>query len=495
LIGYPLFIEVGRLPNMIMCDIIFNLTFKYNINNNIMPYRKSRKLKKSTMDTYTEQIVELANHNVDVNEIKSVSELIDVFDINNFSKSKRVLMLSAIIWHLKNLGCEKKHILTECSKYASKINKKAYDDKNSKCSNNGKQNDAEIDNHHDDKIDNQHDFEIDDQYDKKNSEESNVQIITIKKQLINTFGWPDVLKVYGIIEKSSKDEKIKNKPCDLNYLLLSLLVLHPPRKIIDYAQMYIADFEIPNDQKYILWMNGVNVDNYEMEYEFGIKNIPCFDQIDKSKNYCVLKDGRMFFVFFNYSADANGMYGAQIIDVDDNLKAILDAHIKYRSLNYGDRLINIDYTVMSNRISKVFKQIIGKQINGSKIRLLYVNYLFGTLQLNRHSKLVASHKMGYKQGMTGIFEVYESVVVGEHLNDDDELIYKAPRSVYKTRFNKNNMNVQRMTDDEYKTCVVKQKQESNRGYYLRKKTEKVKIINNQDTHGDNDELDTHENSE
>jgi len=388
--------------------------------------RKTRKLKESTVEVYRSKLIELAKYGIDAHNILDVSELSDIFDTNSFSVSKRTLVLSAIVWHINNCDeCNSKQVVGELRQSLKNNNRN-------------------------------------------------------KTEKVHCLDWASILKVHNVLDERFQKTIEEGKFIDPNYLMLSLYVLHPPRQVQDYSKMYIGDFDVPNDSTCILWSNNVSFISYSLEYNFDKKDDSCFQSVDKSKNYCVVKGDSMFFVFFDY--DNVDTYGPQIIEVINSLRCVISTHIQQRLLKCGDKLFGFDYSTMCGRIGDLFNTILGKKIYVTGLRSMFIDYFLKDDGSNRYTKKVVSYKMVYGKGMRRKHVEYTDEV--EDQEDENGLKecnvevhqYKAPRTVYKVRTQKNNTNVKNMSVVEHKNHVAIRRKATNREYYLRKKNKFAKGI-------------------
>jgi len=130
----------------------------------------------------------------------------------------------------------------------------------------------------------------------------------------------------------------------LNYLVLSLYTLHPPRRNVDYSLMKISN--IMNDDKY---------------------------------NYLDLKKGQ--FVFNNYKTQ--GKYNQIVVPIEEDLMKVIELYLnnhpeksKLKNKNYDVHFLKSFYNEpieKSQAITRILNKIFGKNIGSSMLRNMYLS--------------------------------------------------------------------------------------------------------------------------
>jgi len=155
------------------------------------------------------------------------------------------------------------------------------------------------------------------------------------------------------INKISEDlklkvvKKVRNKEDYnnlLNYLVLSLYTLHPPRRNVDYSLMKIS--------------NNMNDDKY---------------------NYLDLKKGQ--FVFNNYKTQ--GKYNQVVVPIEEDLLKVIELYLnnhpeksKLKNKNYDVHFLKSFYNEpieKSQEITRILNKIFGKNIGSSMLRNMYLS--------------------------------------------------------------------------------------------------------------------------
>jgi hypothetical protein len=129
-------------------------------------------------------------------------------------------------------------------------------------------------------------------------------------------------------------------------MVLSLFVLQPPRRCLDFIKMKIIN-----------------------QYS---------DELDKDYNYLDIKDKKFYFNNFKTAKT----YKQQIIDINDELYNVILQYIKYHPLNkeLKKKTANIPFLVRpdgdayinSNTITRILNKIFDKKISVSMMRNIYL---------------------------------------------------------------------------------------------------------------------------
>lgn len=152
-------------------------------------------------------------------------------------------------------------------------------------------------------------------------------------------------KINEIYQKN-KDNKDKDKQSYQDYLIISLYTLIAPRRNKDFQLM-----------KYIKKFN---------------------EDLSKDYNYY---DGNKFY-FNNYKT--KGKYNLQQIEVPNNLKEIIDFHIKTNNIKNNEYIL-YDYKKQTeikgtNAMTLILNRIFKQKIGASALRRAYLTNKYGNLQ-------------------------------------------------------------------------------------------------------------------
>lgn len=146
-------------------------------------------------------------------------------------------------------------------------------------------------------------------------------------------------KVNAIENKSKLTEK-EHKLVE-DWLLLSLYVLQPPRRNMDYYMM-----------------------------KFGLGD-------NKNFNYVCLDKGMYHFNNFKTSK-----YGVEEIEIPDKMKSIFKQYLELTGLKAGDFILFQKDTrrTSSNIITKALNRILGKKVGSSMMRHIYLSNKYGDVK-------------------------------------------------------------------------------------------------------------------
>jgi hypothetical protein len=163
-----------------------------------------------------------------------------------------------------------------------------------------------------------------------------------EKQKLNWMTQAEILETYEKLKNEAipfmKKKDYENDTV-LKYIVLSLYVLQPPRRTLDYTKMYV---------------------------------VPIYNEnLDKGFNYLDLKNKQ--FIFNNYKT--RGTYQAQTVKVSDALFKLLK---KYRS---DGRLLSKNEKEMSSpQMTQLMNSIFGKKVSVSLLRNIYLTSKYGEEQ-------------------------------------------------------------------------------------------------------------------
>jgi integrase len=179
----------------------------------------------------------------------------------------------------------------------------------------------------------------------------------------NFLKWESILKVHDMMKKD-----IKTNKKFLNYLILSLYIYNPPRRL-DYSNMILNDNIKISDDDIILWND--NKKNYVTKK---------VNEIDSNNNYYVRKNGTSFYIFNDYKTSY--IYGKQIIEVDPTLQQLINQYIEKSKILNNSILFKLSKTSLSNKLAKIFIKYQNKRISASLLRHSYITYLYTKKPVN-----------------------------------------------------------------------------------------------------------------
>jgi integrase len=173
-----------------------------------------------------------------------------------------------------------------------------------------------------------------------------------EQQKKNWIDWDEVIKVFNDLKAQTEGlpKKIKTEEqynTLLHYVVLSLYVLVPPRRNVDYMKMVICKNENTNDET-------VNI-------------------LDLNKKQ---------FIFNIYKTAKN--HGKTIIDIPNELMEVIDLYIKHHKMAKGKKFcipFLVDYNdkplTNINAITYIINKIFKKKIGSSMLRHIYLTGKYG----------------------------------------------------------------------------------------------------------------------
>jgi integrase len=169
-----------------------------------------------------------------------------------------------------------------------------------------------------------------------------------------------------ILKEISKKRKLNKEQFErlLDLIVLGLYTLQPPRRNIDYLNMFILT-------------NAYNAETHGTEKNY-------LDLVNKT------------FVLNNYKTA--GTYKTQIVPINDELFNIIKLYIKFRGLKESNIPFLVDYEenpiMESNALTKKLNNIFEKKVGSSMLRKMYLT--------NKYSKVMEEMKEDAKDMGTSV---------------------------------------------------------------------------------------------
>ena len=192
-------------------------------------------------------------------------------------------------------------------------------------------------------------------------EDKKAEDTTVKseKQEKNWITWKQVLDQRNDYESAVNSFKLNKKitieeyDTLLCYIVLCLYTMIPPRRNLDYTQMFI------------------------------VQSIT--DSLDKDNNYWSVDDGK--FVFNTYKTAKK--YGTEEVELPDELKSALEIYLKFHPLRKGKItgkslfrfLVYHDGRPFGNinSMTRILNKIFGKKVGSSMLRHIYLSNKYGNV--------------------------------------------------------------------------------------------------------------------
>jgi hypothetical protein len=278
---------------------------KHHQNNSYSPI---------TIETYESHINKLPNYDIDIHNLISINIVMERLS-QKLEYGTVIGYLSAILWYSK----------------ANKINEDKYEDiskeikKYCKCKK--------------DKL-------------LKNelSEKSQDKYVS----------WETIINVHTSL-KSLYEKDPLNKKLHMYYIIISLYVLMPPRRVRDYVELYVdSTQEIIQNQ--VIPFGELN-ELEEVDNDIELQN----------KNYYVNKGEKGYFVFHLYKTRTT--YFSQYLELNPELHLILRNYVSKNNIGDGESLLNLKRPNFSRCLQKIFMSYISKPLSVNDLRHIYIIHM------------------------------------------------------------------------------------------------------------------------
>lgn len=286
---------------------------------------------KLTVKQYTSKLNKLKDMKIDVAKCENAKALYDYLKTFDLADTSIRIYLQAILWSDKN---ENTAFKKDASEIISQISKTERDERGNN--------------------------------------------ILQNAQKVNYIDWNEVLNVYetlkGLKRKSRKDA--------FNYLLVSLYVLFPPRRIADYGEMKILELNGENLNKYIHkgLVSEETSDNYYVKGE----RVFIFNRYKTNKKM-IQKNGKK-----------KAAYKQQLFKISDELETVIEDYIKYVNLKGGDSLLlGISGETLTRTLNSIFYKYTRKRVSVNILRHSYITHMMNQEKYNYNEMNDIARKMGH----------------------------------------------------------------------------------------------------
>lgn len=272
-----------------------------------------------------------------------------------------------------------------------------------------------------------------------------------EKELNKFIKWSDVLLIHEKIKLLYENNK-NNKKLSENYLILSLYVLMPPRRILDYIEMYIDPNQIIKTDKVIPFKNTDYIDELNMSSD----DVNLID----NKNYYIATEKNCYFKFDNYKT--KNSYSCQYLELNPDLANVINEYILLNQLKTNDKLLNLKHGCFIMRLQKIFRSYVNINVSASVLRHAYIMYLRDNEEFEsyNHKKKIAKQMAHAVSTQEKYYKKTTEDDLKKTINDDGDIKLLKNRGG-QTKYN---------TPDERREAKRKIQAE-----YLKRKKEKLII--------------------
>jgi hypothetical protein len=216
------------------------------------------------------------------------------------------------------------------------------------------------------------------------------------KEMQSFVSWNTLLKIFNKFGAYVNDMNVTEATILLDYTMLALYVKNPPRRILDYSNMWYIEKYDGNFTNNVIDLNKINDATYVNTFDWTIVEDDEDDFDDdndddivtkiEKKNYYVKKNDNGYFIFGDYKTKKK--YNIQILQITPDLVDILDKYIKFFSIKYDTRMFSArnKYEKVSptflktnyfvERLKTIFMLTIGKNISASALRHIYIKDIY-----------------------------------------------------------------------------------------------------------------------
>lgn len=207
----------------------------------------------------------------------------------------------------------------------------------------------------------------------KDDKENRGNNLLERTQKDNFMEWPDILKVH---EQLKLKHKI-NKKHFRDYLLVSLYVLFPPRRIDDYSSMVV-----------------IKGDDYKIN-----KGLV---KTEDENNYW-LYDHRKF-IFNRYKTNKKNIrkddtvktfFKQQTFEVPKDLNDIIKEYVDLFHISSGEKLLGLTVASLIINLKRIFKKYAGKSITGNILRHSFITHKLNSGKYNFNEMEIIARKMAH----------------------------------------------------------------------------------------------------
>lgn len=280
----------------------------------------------NTKKTYLSCLSSIKSLNINISEIDNLENIIQIFKNNNLSLSTIKNYLNSLLWFSKennlNLTIQK-----EISEIIFKIRK-------------------------------------------KQEEELKMNNLSENEKL-KFVSWEIIIEIHNKL-KQLYDENKENAKLFKYYVILSFYVYMPPRRIMDYVNLYYDNTKKIDQDKVIKYQDNKYKCDSDHNFDFNLDN-DNNDEIngsDDNKNYFVKEGQNGYFIFNNYKTKKT--YSSQYLQINPLLSDLLGKYIVDNNIINGNNILKITCTNLIFILNKIFMIYINRKISVTALRHIYI---------------------------------------------------------------------------------------------------------------------------
>lgn len=286
-------------------------------------------ISQQSIKSYENSIKKLRKLNIDVDNRPSIENMIIVFDKENIPHTTQMHYIVSLIWHYKQQSEIDEEYLKDlrCKMNELKTKIKSFYDEN----------------------------------------------VLTKKEQQNYLSWDKIVDVYSDIKKDMN----KSQSDYINFVILSMYILFPPRRILDFCQMKVVFGE------YVIYDELQNTHD-EFNYYIYDKSLWIFNNY---KTMRIKKNG-------------NIMYKQQHFTICQELNDILKNYIDV--FNITGKMFDIKDKAFIVRLNKIFENACDKSISVDLLRHSYIMNIDFNKITEKQRKDIAD-KMGHSVNIQMVY--------------------------------------------------------------------------------------------
>lgn len=252
----------------------------------------------------------------------------------------------------------------------------------------------------------------------------------------NIISYKTVLEINDRLDLFSQS----NSYGKLYSIIVQLYVYQPPRRTLDYSELYYKPIIELDNESLVLWIDETKIlGNYKKH------KILCNDE-DKNKNYFGKYNDTYMFIFNRYKTFST--YGVQYIEVNSILGKNICNYITENNIQHGNKIFKSNEVSFQEKVNKIFQIYTNKKIGPSMLRHIYIIDFLSKPNITINTREITGMKMGHN--ITTQAE-YNKIVDPEILNSS-QIIDNPPEINFMGYFKPKIKVTQMITQDKRTKC-------------------------------------------